>query len=131
MMKEKKKVETPAVAIPPAFISQAVAYGDLLFVSGQCGMDAQDHVASDTVEGQVEQALQNLQAVLTAAGSGMDRILICHCFLRNLSDFDRMNSVYRKYFSDMDVAPARYTVLAGIAHPDLLFEISVVAALNP
>lgn len=129
-MKEvkKEKIETPLAAVPRRGISQAVKYGNLLFVSGQVGEDL-DGNAPEGIEAQVELAIQNVKHILEAAGSSLDKVLMCRCFLQNMDDFAGMNRAYFKFFGEQEVGPARYTVVASPVAENLLFEIAVFAAV--
>lgn len=128
MSKEREKVYTPLVAKPHHGISQAIKYGDLVFVSGQVG-EGLDEVPLEGIEAQVEKAIENLKAVLEAAGSSLDKVIMCRCFIQNMEDIGPMNQVYDKYFADMEVGPARYTVVASPVAKDYLFEIAAFAAI--
>ncbi|MBE6990788.1 MAG: RidA family protein [Ruminococcaceae bacterium] len=130
-MSEKKieKIYTPLVAKPNHNVSQAVRYGDLLFVAGQVGETADEKLVEGGMEAQVEQAILNLKSVLEAAGSSLDKVLACQCFIANMEDIKVMNKVYDKYFSDMPVGPARYSLVASPVAKGYLFEISAFAAV--
>jgi len=127
-MEKIQQITTPDVIIPHKGISQAVRYGDILFVSGQVGEDI-NGVVAEGIEAQVERAIQNAQAILKAAGSGLDKVLMCRCFLRSKEDFDGMNRSYFKYFEGEGAGPARYTVIAPPCFDKYLFEIAMFAAI--
>lgn len=94
---------------PSPNFSRAVVFGKLVYVSGVLGTKAGlRELASAEFEGQCKQALDNLKASVEAAGSSMDRVLKCTCFLTEAADFDAMNKVYRTYFPNDP--PARSTV---------------------
>ena len=94
---------------PAPFFSRAVAFGKLIYVSGVLGTKAGlRELASADFEGQCKQALDNLKASVEAAGSSMDKVLKCTCFLTEAADFDAMNKVYRTYFPNDP--PARSTI---------------------
>jgi 2-iminobutanoate/2-iminopropanoate deaminase len=110
--------------------SQAVRYGDLVFVAGQVGLDpATGQIVPGGVLGQTRQVLRNIQAILEAAGTSLDHTLEALCFLRDIGDFAAFNEVYRTFFP-ID-PPARTTVQAPLARDELLVEIRVVAAMRP
>jgi len=122
---------TVSTAKAPAAIgpySQAVAFGELVFCSGQVALDP---TTGDLVEGGVEaqtrQALENLAAVLAAAGSGLERVLRTTVYLRDMGDFAAMNAVYATYFAG-DSPPARATVEVAGLPKDALVEIDCIAA---
>jgi len=105
--------------------SQAIRSGDLVFVSGQLGLKPGDTQISGTVGDQTEQIFQNLQAILAAAGSGVDRIVKTTVFLTNLDDFAGMNEVYSREIGDRP--PARSTVEVGRLPAGGLVEIEAIA----
>ena len=105
--------------------SAAIASGDLLFCSGQLGMDPATGDLRDGVAAQAEQALVNLRALLTAAGFGVEHVVKCTIFLTNLADFATVNEIYGRTFSEP--YPARSTVqVAGLPKGGLV-EIEAIA----
>lgn len=126
---QKEKIETNLVSIPRKGISQAVKFGNILFVSGQVGEDSEGNVA-EGIEEQVELAIQNAEHIIKAAGATLDDVLMCRCFLQTMDDFKGMNTAYFKFFGDQDVGPARYTVVAPPVSKDLLFEITMFVGLK-
>ncbi len=126
---EKKKIETSLVSIPKKGISQAIQFGNILFVSGQVG-EGIDGKPLDGIEAQTEQAILNAKAIIEAAGGSLDDVLMCRCFLQKLEDFSGMNTAYFKYFGDQDAGPARYTVVAPPVSEDLLIEIAMYVGLK-
>ena len=127
-MEKIEKIETPKVIVPPKGISQAVKYGNIIFVSGQVGDDANGNV-SKGIEAQVAQAIENARAILRTVGPDLDKVLMCRCFLRNKEDFADMNKVYFQYFENEGAGPARYTVVAPPVVDKYLFEIAMFAAV--
>ena len=112
-----------APAIGP--YSAAIASGDLLFCSGQLGMDPATGELRDGVAAQAEQALVNLRALLAAAGFGVEHVVKCTIFLTNLADFATVNEIYGRTFSEP--YPARSTVqVAGLPKGGLV-EIEAIA----
>jgi 2-iminobutanoate/2-iminopropanoate deaminase len=106
--------------------SQAIKANGFVFCSGQTPMDpATGNLVEGDVAAQTERALQNLEAVLKAAGSGMDKVVRCGVFLKSMSDFAAMNAVYGKHFPAPP--PARTTIEAARLPKDCLVEIDVVA----
>jgi 2-iminobutanoate/2-iminopropanoate deaminase len=106
--------------------SQAIKAAGLVFCSGQIALDPASGtiVAGDAAQ-QTERALQNLAAVLAAAGSGFDRVVKTTVFLKSMGDFAAMNEVYGRYFKT--APPARSTVEAARLPKDVLVEIDVIA----
>jgi 2-iminobutanoate/2-iminopropanoate deaminase len=101
---------------PPAVgpYSQAVvARADrLVFTAGQIGMRPETGTLADGVEAQAEQVLKNLSAVLEAAGSGLDRVVKMSVFLRDMTDFQKVNAVYSRFVSGAPPARAAFQVAA-------------------
>ena len=92
--------------------SPGVGFERLVFVSGQGAKDpATGELAGPTATLQTEQCLRNLQAILTAAGSGLQHVLRCGVFLVDMDDFQDMNVVYQRMFGDH--RPARTTIQAA------------------
>lgn len=105
--------------------SAAIASGDLLFCSGQLGMDPATGDLREGVAAQAEQALVNLRALLTAAGFGVEHVVKCTIFLADLADFATVNEIYGRTFSEP--YPARSTVqVAGLPKGGLV-EIEAIA----
>jgi len=106
--------------------SQAIKAGGMVFCSGQIALDpASGAIVGSDVAQQTERVLQNLAAVLAAAGSGLDRVVKTTVFLKNMSDFAAVNEVYGRYFKT--APPARSTVEAARLPKDALVEIEVIA----
>ncbi|MFN7933743.1 MAG: RidA family protein [Bryobacteraceae bacterium] len=115
-------------ALPPnnTTYSQAVRLGDLLFLSGQLGIDpATRRIVEGGIEAQTKQAIQNIITVLTAAGSSLDRVAKVNIFIRDFSALPLMNKVYGPYFKHR---PAKTTVEITGLDQGALIEIEVVAA---
>jgi 2-iminobutanoate/2-iminopropanoate deaminase len=110
--------------------SQAVRTGNFLFTSGQVALDpTTGQLVSGGIEAQTHRALQNLQAVLAAAGLDLSRAVKTTVFLKDMNDFAAMNSVYAGYFQKEGIpAPARTTVEVARLPKDALVEIEVIAA---
>jgi 2-iminobutanoate/2-iminopropanoate deaminase len=109
--------------------SQAVRVGEMVFTSGQVGFDPATGVL---VEGgiveQTARVLENLKAVLAAAGLGLEDVVKTTVFLKDMGDFAAMNAVYAKYLAPEGVvAPARSTVEVARLPKDALVEIEAVA----
>ena len=107
----KTAITSPELAPPGGPFSQAVKIDGFLFFSGQV---AQDPATGKVVEGgivQTERVLQNLSAVLKAAGKSFDDVVRAGVFLTGMSDFAAMNGIYAKYFSQP--FPARTTIAAA------------------
>jgi 2-iminobutanoate/2-iminopropanoate deaminase len=106
--------------------SQAIKAAGLLFTSGQVAIDpATQQVIAGDVSAQTDRVLKNLDAILKAAGTSMDKVLRCTVFLKNMGDFAAMNEVYARYFTQEP--PARSTVEVARLPKDVLVEIDVIA----
>lgn len=106
--------------------SQAIRTAGFVFTSGQVAIDpdTQQVIAGD-VAAQTDRVLQNLAGILEAAGSGLDKVVRCTVFLKNMGDFAAMNEVYGHYFKE--AAPSRSTVEVARLPKDVLVEIDAIA----
>jgi 2-iminobutanoate/2-iminopropanoate deaminase len=127
-MKQIISTEFAPKAIGP--YSQAVAWNGLVYLSGQIPLDP---TTGQLVEGgiteQTVRVLDNLKAVLEAAGSDLEHVLKTTVFLKDMAEFAAMNEVYGRYFSHNP--PARATVEAARLPRDVRVEIECVAAVKP
>jgi 2-iminobutanoate/2-iminopropanoate deaminase len=106
--------------------SQAIKANGFVFVSGQIALDpATQQLVEGDVAAQTERVLQNLTAILTAAGSSLSNVVKTSVFLKSMSDFAAMNPVYARYFTGDP--PARSTVAVAALPRDVLVEIDVIA----
>jgi len=106
--------------------SQAIRAQGLIFASGQIPVDpATQQVIAGDIAAQTDRVLKNLDAVLQASGSSMEKVLRCTVFLKNIGDFAAMNEVYGRYFKESP--PARSTVEVARLPKDVLVEIDVIA----
>lgn len=130
-MDENKAViqtaEAPA-AIGP--YSQAIRIGSMVYTSGQVAIDpATGQLVTGGIEAQTHRVLQNLQAVLAASGLDLSRVVKTTVFLKNMTDFSAMNSIYAEYFQTKSgPAPARSTVEVARLPKDALVEIEAIAS---
>ena len=127
LLKEAISTSGAPAAIGP--YSQAVRSGDLLFLSGQVGLDpATGDVVSGGLEMQTHRVLANISAVLTAAGLGFGDVVKTTVFLKDMADFAAMNAIYAVSFAPAGaVPPARSTVEVARLPKDALVEIEVIA----
>ncbi|MFZ0662859.1 MAG: RidA family protein [Acidobacteriaceae bacterium] len=111
--------------------SQAVRVGEFLFTSGQVAFDpGSGQMIPGGIAEQTTRVLENLKAVLEAAGSSLAGVVKTVVFLKNINDFAAMNAVYGRYLAPEGVvAPARSTVEVARLPKDALVEIEVVAKL--
>ena len=123
-MREVIATDQAPKAIGP--YSQAIRAQGLIFTSGQVAIDpATQQVITGDVSAQTDRVLQNLAAILQKSSSGLEKVLRCTVFLKNMSDFGVMNEVYGRYFKD--APPARSTVEVARLPKDVLVEIDVIA----
>ena len=121
-------VKTAELPAPVGPYSPAVIAGNLVFVSGQAGRDPKTGQLAADVEGQTEQTLKNVAAILEAAGSSLSQVVRCGVFLVDMSEFQKMNGVYSRMFGAH--RPARTTVgVASLPGDGLRVEIDCVAVL--
>ena len=127
---EKTAVRTENAPAPfqGAPYSQAIKANGFVFVSGQLGLaPSHTEMVGDTIEEQTRQVLDNLEAILTEAGSSLDKIVKTTVFLASLDDFQGMNSVYAERVGD--TPPARSTIEVAGLPSGALVEIEAVALL--
>jgi 2-iminobutanoate/2-iminopropanoate deaminase len=105
--------------------SQAIRSGDMVFCSGQLGIEPVSGELVEGVEAQAERALRNLQSVLDAAGLGFDDIVKTTIFLADIGDFAAVNAVYARFMADPP--PARSTVQVAALPKGGLVEIEAIA----
>lgn len=123
-MREVIATEHAPQAIGP--YSQAIRAQGLVFTSGQVAIDpATQQVVSGDISAQTDRVLKNLQSILQASGSGLEKVLRCTVFLKSMGDFGPMNEVYGRYFKQSP--PARSTVEVARLPKDVLVEIDVIA----
>ncbi len=122
-MKKIVSTDNAPQAIGP--YSQAVQYGNFLFVSGQIAIDPQTgNLVEGDIEAQTEQVLKNLTAIIAEAGMAVADVVKCSCFLKDMNDFARFNAVYENYFGES--LPARETVEVSRLPKDVLVEVSAI-----
>ena len=106
--------------------SQAIKAAGMVFVSGQVAIDpATGNVISGGIAEQTERVLKNLEAILRAAGTGLEKVVKTNVYLKNMSEFAAMNQVYGKFWKS--APPARATVEVARLPKDVLVEIDVIA----
>jgi 2-iminobutanoate/2-iminopropanoate deaminase len=110
--------------------SQAVRTDLLVFTAGQVGLDpASGELVEGGIDAQTRQALTNLKHVLETADSGLTFVVKTTVFLKNMSDFARMNAIYGEFFAENP--PARSTIAVAELPKGALVEIECVALLSP
>jgi len=122
----KKPISTTGAPAAIGPYCQAIQAGGFLFLSGQIPLDpATGQIVEGDIDVQTERVIQNLTAVLAAAGAGLDKVVKTTVFLKDMNDFTRMNAVYAKHFPAP--APARSTVEAARLPRDVRVEIDLIA----
>lgn len=122
-MSEKIYTNNAPEALGP--YSQAVKVNGLVFTSGQIAINpATNTIDTDTIEGQTEQVMKNLGAVLEASGSSFEKAVKTTCFLSDMSFFGTFNEIYGKYFTSK---PARSCVAVKTLPKNVLVEVEVIA----
>ena len=125
-MKQVIHTDSAPAAIGP--YSQAIQIGDLLFVSGQVPIDPDTGaVVEGDIRAQAQQSLNNLKAILNAAGTNMGAVVKTTVFLADMNDFAAMNEVYAQFFQEP--FPARSAVQVARLPKDAKVEIEAIAQL--
>ena len=129
-MSDQTKIAISTTDAPAAIgpYSQAVQVGDLLFASGQVGLDtATGQIVDGGIVEQTKRVFENIKAVLGAAGADLSQVVKTTVFLKNMSDFGAMNEIYATYLAPSGVVPpARSTVAVAALPKDALVEVEVV-----
>ena len=122
----KKAFRTEQAPNPVGPYSQGVQTGDLLFLAGQVPLTPQGTMNDGDISAQTRQVLNNLKAVLEAAGCSMDHVVRTTIFLAEVGDFEAVNKVYAEYFHEP--YPARSTVEVSKLPKGARLEIDAIAS---
>lgn len=123
---EKDIVYSNQAPDPIGPYSQAIKVSNMIFTSGQIALDAETNaLISGGIEEQTEKVLENLKAVLNAAGSDLEKVVKTTIYLKNMGDFSTVNQIYATYFKTS--VPARSTVEVSRLPKDVLIEIDCIA----
>jgi 2-iminobutanoate/2-iminopropanoate deaminase len=126
---EKKVILTQNAPQPIGPYSQAVAFGNLLFCSGQIPLDpVSGQIVGSDVQTQAKRVLESMKAVVEAGGSQLDQVIKTTIFLKDMNDFPKVNEVYSQFFTQNP--PARSTVEVARLPKDVLVEIECIAAIR-
>jgi 2-iminobutanoate/2-iminopropanoate deaminase len=126
MNKRAVRTESAPAPFEGAPYSQGIVAGEMIFVSGQLGIDpVQGKVVNGGIVEQTEQVMKNLSAILAEAGAGLDDVCMTSIFLIDLQDFQAMNEVYARHLTEP--YPARATVEIASLPSGARIEIAVVA----
>ncbi len=121
-----RKIESPAAPAALGPYSQAILAGNIVFCSGQIGIDPADgNLVPGGVQAEFRRAVENVKAVLTAAGSGLEDVVRVTLYLADIADFAAVNAVYAEYFAEP--YPARATVQAAALPKGARVELEVTA----
>jgi 2-iminobutanoate/2-iminopropanoate deaminase len=125
----REPVSTSAAPAAIGPYSQAIKAGDFLFASGQIPLDpATGALVTGGIAEQTHQVLKNLAGVLSAAGTGFDKVVKTTVYLSDMADFAAVNEIYATYFPQP--APARATIQAAKLPRDVKVEIDLIAYLR-
>lgn len=120
-----KVIETKNAPAAIGPYSQGMMVGNMIYTSGQIPINpVTGNIEATDISAQADQAIRNIQAVLEAAGSSLEKVVKTTCFLQNIQDFAAFNAVYEKYFVNK---PARSCVEVGALPKGALVEIEVIA----
>lgn len=123
---EKSIIQTHNAPLPIGPYNQAVKKGNTLYCSGQIAIDSvSGNLVLGNIENETKQVMENLKAVLTAAGMSFENIVKTTIFISNMDDFSKINAVYGSYFTTD--FPARETVEVARLPKDVNVEISCIA----
>ena len=122
----QKKINTDKAPGALGPYSQAVEIDQLVYTSGQLGIDPATGELADGVEAQAKQALENVKAILAEAGLEMSSIIKTLVFIKDMNDFGKVNAIYAQYING-DVLPARACVEVAALPKGGLVEIEVIA----
>ena len=125
----KKIIFTEKAPAPIGPYNQAVLKGNTLYTSGQIAINpVTGELVTATIEAETEQVMQNMKAVLEAAGMTFENVLKTTIFIMDMNDFGKINTIYGSYFNEK-TAPARETVQVAGLPKNVNVEISMIAML--
>ncbi|MEO8253274.1 MAG: RidA family protein [Flavobacterium sp.] len=125
----KKIIFTEKAPAPIGPYNQAILSGNTLYTSGQIAINPADgSLVTTTIEAETTQVMENMKAVLEAAGMSFENVVKSTIFIMNMNDFGAINAVYGSYFNEK-TAPARETVQVACLPKNVTIEISMVAVL--
>ena len=132
---EKTRISTDAAPNPAHMFSQAVSKGGLLQVSGQGPVDAasNEYLYAGDVQRQTALTLENVRAIVEAAGASMEDVVMLRVYLTRREDFAVMNTAYSEFVNQhvpSGVFPARTTVFTGLPREEMLVEIDALAVVS-
>lgn len=125
----KKIIFTEKAPAPIGPYNQAVLTGNMLYTSGQIAINPADgNLVTSSIETETKQVMENVKAILEAAGMTFENVIKSTIFIMNMNDFATINTVYGSYFNE-ETAPARETVQVACLPKNVNIEISVIATI--
>lgn len=125
----KKIIFTEKAPAPIGPYNQAVLTGNMLYTSGQIAINPADgNLVTSSIETETKQVMENVKAILEAAGMTFENVIKSTIFIMNMNDFTTINTVYGSYFNE-ETAPARETVQVACLPKNVNIEISVIATI--
>lgn len=125
----KKIIFTENAPAPIGPYNQAVLTGNMLYTSGQIAINPADGtLVTSSIEAETKQVMENIKAILEAAGMTFENVIKSTIFIMNMNDFGTINTVYGSYFNEK-TAPARETVQVACLPKNVNIEISVIATI--
>lgn len=124
---QKQIIKTEKAPLPIGPYNQAVVFNGLVFASGQIAIDPKTgSLVMDSIEDETKMVLDNVKAVLAAAGSSLEQVIKVSVFVKDINLFSRINAVYAQYFDEKN-APARELVQVAELPKFVNIEVSVIA----
>lgn len=124
----KKTIHTTKAPQAIGPYSQAIAAGNMLFISGQIPADPETREIVHEIDAATHRVMKNLEAILNEAGASFSNVVKTSIFLKDMNDFATVNEIYASYFTDGSY-PARETVQVAKLPADVKIEISMIAQL--
>lgn len=125
-----RAVRSDRAPAPVGPYSQAIVHGNLVYAAGQVALDPESGtLVGDDAAAQAERAIENLRAILEAAGSSLEKVLRTTVYLSDLRDYGRVNEVYGRHFA-VEPRPARTAIQAARLPAGALVEIDAIAAID-
>jgi 2-iminobutanoate/2-iminopropanoate deaminase len=126
----KKIIFTEKAPAPIGPYNQAILIGNTLYTSGQIAINPSNgDLVLETIEKETKQVMENMKAVLEAAGMTFENVVKSTIFISNMNDFGAINTIYGGYFNEK-TAPARETVQVACLPKNVNVEISMIAIAN-
>ncbi len=123
----KKEIRTNEAPLPVAPYSQAVCINNMLFISGQIGIDKESGKLAEGFEEQVRMIFRSIEAILSSAEFSKADLVRLTVYLTERADFDRFNKLYEEFVRDINIKPARSTVIVNALPKGALVEIDAIA----